>query len=115
MMTPTQSSSIPPGDRAAAQQLLKRLRAHRLARNWTQDEMARRAGMSRATYQNLEGGYGNPTLSNLMRILGILGFTDRIAELLPEPEEPQTLESLRAHAEPAARVRASRKRASAST
>jgi transcriptional regulator with XRE-family HTH domain len=114
-MIQSRSNSIPSGDRAAAQQLLKRLRAHRLARNWTQDEMAKRAGMSRATYQNFEGGYGNPTLSNLMRILGILGFTDRIAELVPEPAEPQTLESLRARTEPTERVRASRKRTSSST
>ena len=84
--------------------MLNRIRAHRLARNWSQEELARRAGLSRASYQNLEGGYGNPTLSNLMRVLGILGLSHRIAELLPEVEPANTIESLVAQKE---RMRAS--------
>jgi len=99
------------GDRYAVRDLLKRIRAHRLARNWSQSEMAARAGMSRATYQNFEGGFGNPTLENLMRILGILGFSENITELVPEVETVETLEMVarplrqraRAKARPTAR------------
>tara|TARA_R110002050_G_scaffold46210_1_gene108755 strand:+ start:181 stop:531 length:351 start_codon:yes stop_codon:yes gene_type:complete len=100
------STAFSLGDRTAVRRLLERIRAQRLARNWTQSEMARRAGMSRATYQNFEGGYGNPTLANLMRVLGILGVADRVADLVPEPEESQTLASLQRSA-----VRKGRQRA----
>jgi len=99
------------GDRAAVRQLLERIREHRLARNWSQADMARRTGMSRATYQNLEGGYGNPTLTNLTRVLGILGHSARIADLLPAPDPALTLESLQQATRQPARLRASPKRA----
>ena len=56
--------------------------------------MARRAGLSRPAYQNFENGYGNITLSNLVRILGVLGLTNNLAQLVPPPEEAPTLASL---------------------
>jgi transcriptional regulator with XRE-family HTH domain len=71
--------------------LLERLHAHRLRRNWTQAEIARRAGISVQSYQNFETGYGNITLANLLRILGVLGFANRLTLLVPELEEERTL------------------------
>lgn len=99
-----------PGYRPIVRQLLTRVRTQRVARNWTQAEMARRAGLSRATYQNFEGGYGNPTLENLLRILSVLNLVDRVADLVPPVEEPQTLESIHAMSRSRPRRRANSRR-----
>ncbi len=88
------SSTLVQSDREAVRLLLSRVREHRLKHNWSQVEMARRAGLSRPAYQNFENGYGNITLSNLARILGVLGFTNNLAQLVPPVAEEQTLDSL---------------------
>ena len=67
----------------AVRVLLERLRQHRLKRNWSQAEMARRAHLSRAAYQNFENGHGNITLRNLMKILWVLGLTHHLAQMVP--------------------------------
>ncbi len=74
--------------------LLDRVRAHRLKRNWSQAELARRAGISVQSYQSFETGYGNITLAHLLRILGVLGLASRVALLVPEPEEERTLKDV---------------------
>jgi transcriptional regulator with XRE-family HTH domain len=81
-------------DKHHVRKLLERLRAHRLAKNWTQLEMARRSGVSLNTYQNLENGLGNPSLENLVKVVGTLGFAHRIAELIPEVAPPKTLQDV---------------------
>ena len=91
MKTATKDTLANVGERIVVRTLLARLRAHRLRRNWTQAELARRAGISVQSYQNFETGYGNITLANLLRILGIFGFTDRLSLLVPEIEEERTL------------------------
>jgi len=69
--------------------LRERLRQHRLKRNWSQAEMARRAHLSRAAYQNFETGHGNITLRNLMKVLWVLGLTHHLAQMVPPvPAEP---------------------------
>jgi transcriptional regulator with XRE-family HTH domain len=81
-------------DSAALQTLITNVRDQRLVRNWSQAEMARRCGMSRAAYQNFEAGVGNLTLLNLTRLLGVLGFSARMAELVP-PAMPVVMEAAR--------------------
>lgn len=81
-------------DREVVRTLIDRVRQHRLKNNWSQKEMARRAGLSRPGYQNFENGYGNITLSNLVRVLGVLGLTNNLAQLVPPPTEELTLASL---------------------
>ena len=81
-------------ERAIVRGLLERVRAHRLARNWTQAELARRAGISVQSYQNFETGHGNTTLAHLLRVLGVLGLASRLALLVPEPEEQRTLKEI---------------------
>jgi transcriptional regulator with XRE-family HTH domain len=81
-------------DREAVRTLLERIRQHRLKRNWTQVEMARRAGLSRPASQNFENGYGNITLANLVRVLGVLGLTNNLAQMVPPVTEEPTLASL---------------------
>lgn len=93
------------GQRVVVRTLLARLRAHRLRRNWTQAELARRAGISVQSYQNFETGYGNITLAHLLRILGILGFVDRLELLVPEPEEERTLRDVNRPVRQRARVK----------
>lgn len=78
-------------DRDALRTLVQRVRDHRLARNWTQSEMAVRCGLSRRAYQDFEFGEGNLTLRNLSRLLGVLGFTERLLELVPPPAPKLTL------------------------
>jgi transcriptional regulator with XRE-family HTH domain len=82
------------GERAVVRGLLERVRAHRLKRNWSQAELARRAGISVQSYQNFETGHGNITLAHLLRILGVLGLASRFALLVPEPEEERTLKEV---------------------
>lgn len=93
------------GQRVVVRTLLARLRAHRLRRNWTQAELARRAGISVQSYQNFETGYSNITFANLLRILGILGFVDRLELLVPEPEEERTLRDVNRPVRQRARVK----------
>lgn len=81
-------------DREAVRTLLERARQHRLKHNWSQAEMARRAGLSRPAYQNFENGYGNITLANLARVLGVLGLTNNLAQLVPAVTDEPTLASL---------------------
>jgi transcriptional regulator with XRE-family HTH domain len=94
MASPTQLHPPLQGDRDAVRQLLSRLRDHRLKRNWSQAEMARRADLSRATYQDFETGYGNITLANLAKILGVLGLSQQLAELVPPVTRDETLDSI---------------------
>lgn len=98
------------GDRLVVRTLLARLRAQRLQRNWTQAEIAQRAGISVQSYQNFETGCGNITLANLLRILGILGFADRLALLVPEPEDERTLREVTRPARQRARAKQPRSR-----
>jgi transcriptional regulator with XRE-family HTH domain len=81
-------------DREAVRTLLEHVRQHRLKNNWSQEEMARRAGLSRPAYQNFENGYGNITLANLVRVLGVLGLTNNLAQLVPAVTEEPTFASL---------------------
>ena len=98
-------TSASTGERVVVRALLDRLRAQRLRRNWTQAELARRAGISVQSYQNFETGYGNITLANLLRILGILGFADRLSLLVPELEEERTLRDVSRPARQRARAK----------
>jgi transcriptional regulator with XRE-family HTH domain len=82
------------GDREAVRVLLSRVRQHRLKHNWSQAEMARRAGLSRTAYQDFENGYGNITLANLARVLGVLGMTNQLAQLVPRVAEEPSLAAL---------------------
>ena len=82
------------GDREAVRVLLARVRQHRLKHNRSQAEMARRAGLSRTGYQDFENGYGNITLANLAKVLGVLGLTNHLAQLVPPVAEEPTLAAL---------------------
>ena len=59
-----------------ARELASRLRARRLQRGWTQEEIARRAGLKEATYVLFERT-GKISLLRLLKVLDVL-------DLLPE-------------------------------
>jgi transcriptional regulator with XRE-family HTH domain len=65
-------------DAAVLAELGRRLAHHRLARNWTQAEMAAAAGLGQATVQRLEAGESVQMTSmiKLLRTLGLLGALD---------------------------------------
>jgi transcriptional regulator with XRE-family HTH domain len=65
-------------DSAVLAELGRRLAQHRLARNWTQAELANLAGLGQATVQRVERGESVQMTSmiKLLRTLGLLGGLD---------------------------------------
>lgn len=57
-----------------------RIRAARLDRNLTQEEVLLAIPISRSVYQGIESGQGNPTITTLLRIARVLRV--HISELL---------------------------------
>lgn len=74
------------GNREAVALLTSRLREQRLRRNWTQAHVARLAGLSLPTYVRLEKGDGAMSLNSVAKVLGVLGFAERLGEVVPEVE-----------------------------
>jgi transcriptional regulator with XRE-family HTH domain len=72
------STSEPLGDRIGAN-----IRALRAARGLTQQQMARLSGLPRATWQHLEAGAGNPTVSVLHKVA--LALQVSVEELISPP------------------------------
>ena len=63
----------------------ERLRALRLSRNFSQRELADKAGVSLRALHNLEAGSGS-TLETFLRVLKALNAVDAIDALLPQPK-----------------------------
>jgi transcriptional regulator with XRE-family HTH domain len=61
----------------------ERIRRLRLRKNFTQDETARRAGLSRRSIFSLENGRGG-TIESLVRVLKALDSTDGLSAIAPE-------------------------------
>jgi transcriptional regulator with XRE-family HTH domain len=70
----------------------ERLRAERLRRNLTQQQLANEAGVGRMTVQRIEEGESG-SLTSLVRILRALGELEGIERLLPPPG-PSPLEEV---------------------
>jgi transcriptional regulator with XRE-family HTH domain len=65
-------------------ELGRRMRQLRLSRNIDQRAAAEKAGVTRASLQNLEAGRGS-SLQTLLRILKALNYLEGIEILAPEP------------------------------
>jgi transcriptional regulator with XRE-family HTH domain len=61
----------------------ERIRRLRLRKNYTQDETAKRAGLSRRSIFSLENGHGG-TIESLVRVLKALDSTDGLEAIAPE-------------------------------
>jgi transcriptional regulator with XRE-family HTH domain len=59
-----------------------RIARQRIELGITQAEAARRAGVSKRTIERLEAG-GDMQVTTLVRLLGVLGMTDRLDGLIP--------------------------------
>lgn len=80
-------------DAAALALLGERVARSRLARNLTQAQLARDAGVSKRTLTRLEAGESTQ-LTNLIRIIRALGLIAHLDALIPPPS-PSPLEQLR--------------------
>ena len=66
----------------ALAKLGQRLRIARLQRNLTQADVASRAGTTRKSIVALEAGKSHIGVGLLVKVLGVLGYPSRIADLL---------------------------------
>ena len=66
----------------ALAKLGQRLKIARLQRNLAQSEVALRAGSTRKSIIALESGKSNVGVGLLVKVLGVLGYPTRIADLL---------------------------------
>jgi transcriptional regulator with XRE-family HTH domain len=90
------------------QQLGARLARERLRRNWTQEELAEEAGLSRSTLRRLEAGESTQMVA-FLRVLRALGLAANLEKLIPEAEATP-LERLVEEKRSGRRRRASRRR-----
>ncbi|MCY0966724.1 helix-turn-helix domain-containing protein [Parathalassolituus penaei] len=61
-----------------------RVRAARLAKNLSQEELARASAVSRSTIKRLESGGDSISLGNLLTVLQVLDQVNPFIESLPE-------------------------------
>lgn len=71
-------------DPVVLQQLGERMAAVRLERNWTQQQLADQAGISKRTVERLEAGKATH-LPAFIRVLRALGLLERLDALIPQP------------------------------
>ena len=80
-------------DEALLAELGHRIARHRLAREWSQAELAREAGVGKRTLERIEAG-GPAQLVSLVRILRALDLLPVLEQLLPDPG-PRPMELLK--------------------
>ena len=88
------------------EQLAERIRAHRIARGWTQRDVAARAGMAFETYRVFERT-GRISLDRFLRLLELLGLLHDTARLVP-PIDLRSVDEVLAQQPRAPRQRAAR-------
>jgi transcriptional regulator with XRE-family HTH domain len=82
------------GEKEAMKELGRRLRLHRLQQNLSQQHLAELVGISLPTYRKIEAGAGSVEFRHVARALGVLGFSEALHELIPEPEPTLKLHDL---------------------
>jgi transcriptional regulator with XRE-family HTH domain len=90
------------GDTAVLAELGSRLGAVRLARNLTQAELAKEAGISKRTLERIEAGQ-SAQLTSFIRVLRALDLLERLELLLP-PVQPGPMDLLRHGGKPPQRA-----------
>lgn len=93
-------------DKAIVNELGIRIKRNRLLKNYTQEELADRAGLGKSTLQKLEYG-SSVTIKTLIQVLRALKELDALDNFIPEPGiSPIELQKLKGKE----RTRASRKK-----
>ena len=78
-------------DAAVAEELGRRLERARLDANLTQQQLADRAGVGKATLERLEAGKPSK-LTTFIRVLRALGRVDALNDVVPERRGPTPLD-----------------------
>ncbi|MCQ2100078.1 DNA-binding transcriptional regulator, XRE-family HTH domain [Fibrobacter sp. UWH9] len=73
----------PFSDEAVLVEFGKRIAGYRLNNNWTQAELANRAGVSKSTVEHIEKGQSTQLL-NMVKILRALGLLNQFISIVPE-------------------------------
>ena len=73
------------------QDLAERIRAERKSQKLSQQELARKAGISFRAYQNFEAT-GNTSLKRFVTILHVLGRENELSQLVTRPTEFRSLD-----------------------
>ncbi len=71
----------------------KRIAGYRLNNNWTQADLAQKAGVSKSTVEHIEKGQ-SVQISNLLKILGAFDLQNQFLEIIPR-QTPSPMELLR--------------------
>ena len=82
------------GEKEAMKELGRKLRLHRLHQNLPQHHLAELVGVSLPTYRKIEAGAGSVEFRHVARALGVLGFSEALHNLIPEPENNLKLNDL---------------------
>lgn len=81
-------------DQAILQAFGERIKEARLRANYTQVQLAEKAGVSRKTIQLFEGGEGG-NLTTFIQIIRALGHIDQLSEILEPVDQISPLEMLK--------------------
>ena len=96
------------GDTEAMRELGRRLKLHRLRQNLSQQYLAEMVGVSLPTYRKIEAGVGSVEFRHVAKVLGVLGFSEALGNLIPETEAQLKLSDLLAPERVKASPRASK-------
>lgn len=72
----------------------ERLREHRLAKGWTQEELAERAGLAVSTLKLLESS-GQGSFQRLVKVAVTLGLDGELRELFSQPPAMESIEAVK--------------------
>lgn len=72
----------------------ERLRLARLRRNLSQADVAERAGVTRKVIVSLEAGAPGTSIGVLAKVMGVLGYPERLAALLESDPLGEDLEAV---------------------
>ena len=84
-------------DKAILQEIGERVKSYRLQANYTQKQLAAKAGLSSYTLQKLEYGE-SANLSTFIQVIRALGQIEQLAKLLEPMEQISPLELLKEEA-----------------
>ncbi len=82
------------GDKEAITSLGHRIRMERVRRNFSQQYLAGILGVSLPTYRKIEAGAGTIEFRHVAKALGVLGYVDALANIIPEHGPVVTMSEL---------------------